>query len=80
MTFKTWEKVYWVIIGFLFALSCLPLFGLGEGKVDGKKLGEGGSKGAYFGYLMLYLVVIPAILWIIIRLIVNKDERTKKTN
>ncbi|MCE8162650.1 MAG: hypothetical protein I3273_02260 [Candidatus Moeniiplasma glomeromycotorum] len=75
MTFKTWEKIYWAIIGFLFALSCLPLFDLGT--VNGKKLGEEISHGAYFGYLVLWWVVVFGTLWLIIRLIVNKGWEDK---
>lgn len=83
MTFKTWEKVYWAIMGFLFAFSCLPIFGLGKVTYNGKviKVGEDISRSAYFGYLLLGLIV-PAILWIIIRLIVNGgwEDKEKKKN
>lgn len=50
-------------MGFLFALSFLPMFGLGEVKYSGKvvKVGEDISRSAYFGYLLLGLIV-PAIL------------------
>jgi len=75
---KTWEKVYWGIIGVLFVLSLSPLLGSGEG-VKATINGQDRiiSKGTYFGYLLLGYLIIFGTIWLVVRLIVNKGWSEK---
>ena len=76
---KTWEKVYWGIIGVLFVLSLSPLI---TSSAEGVKVvvnGQGRiiSRLAYFGYDILGFVIIFVPIWVVVRLIVNKGWSEK---
>ena len=83
---KTWEKIYWGIIGVIFALSLTPLLGskdLVQVIVNGEA--KYFTKSAYFGYDLVGFAIIFVPIWVIVRLIVNKGwsekgerERDKK--
>ena len=84
---KTWEKVYWGIIGVLFVLSLSPLL---TSPAEGVKVIVNGqerivSRLAYAGYDLLGFVLFFVPIWVVVRLIVNKGwsekgerERDKK--
>ena len=75
---KTWEKVYWGIIGVFFVLSLTPLLGSGEYvsvTVQGQQ--KLISRLAYFGYDILGFVIIFVPIWVVVRLIVNKGWSEK---
>ena len=75
---KTWEKVYWGIIGVFFIFSLLPLLDSEEGvkiTVQGKE--EIISKLAYVGYDLLGFLIIFGSIWLVTRLIVNKGWSEK---
>ena len=82
---KTWEKIYWGIIGVFFVLSLTPLLGSGEGvKVTVNGQEKIISKLAYVGYDLLGFVIIFGSIWVVVRLIVNKGwsekgERERET-
>ncbi len=78
---KTWEKVYWGIIGVFFVLSLSPLLGSEELiKVTVNGQDRLISRLAYFGYDLLGFVIIFAPIWAVVRLIVNKgwSEKDKR--
>ena len=75
---KTWEKIYWGIIGVLFVLALTPLLSSEEKilvTVQGKE--KLISRLAYFGYLVLGYVIIFIPIWVVVRLIVNKGWSEK---
>jgi len=75
---KTWEKIYWGIIGVFFVLSLTPLLS-SEEKILVTVQGQAKlfSRLAYFGYLVLGYVIIFIPIWVIVRLIVNKGWSEK---
>lgn len=85
---KTWEKVYWGIIGVFFVFSLYPLLSSGEGvrvTVNGQE--KIISALAYLGYDLLGFVIFFAPIWLVVRLIVNKGwsekgerERERRNN
>ena len=75
---KTWEKIYWGIIGVLFVLSLSPLLGSEELiKVTVNGQARLISRLAYFGYDLLGFVIIFVPIWAVVRLIVNKGWSEK---
>ena len=78
MKFKTWEKVYWGIIGVLFVFSLSPMLSSGE-KIVVEIQGQDRlfSRLAYFGYDLLGFVILFVPIWVIVRLIVNKGWSEK---
>jgi len=75
---KTWEKIYWGIIGVLFVLSLTPLLS-SEEKILVIVQGQAKlfSRLTYFGYLVLGYVIIFVPIWVVVRLIVNKGWSEK---
>jgi len=76
---KTWEKVYWGIIGVLFVLSLSPLL---TSPAEGVIITVNGqvriiSRLAYFGYLLLGYLIIWGLIWLVVRLIINKGWSEK---
>jgi len=77
---KTWEKVYWGIIGVFFIFSLSPLLNSEEGvkiTVQGKE--KIISKLVYVGYDLLGFLIIFGSIWLVTRLIVNKGWSERKS-
>jgi len=79
MKFKTWEKIYWGIIAFLFIISVVfALFQKGDIPVTVQGEQRLISKGAFIGYSLLGYLIIFVPIWALVRWIVNRNDRERE--
>lgn len=76
MKFKSWEKVYWGIISFLFIISIIfALFQKGDIPVTVQGEQKLISKMAFIGYSLLGYAIIFVPIWALVRWIVNRNDK-----
>ena len=78
MKFKTWEKIYWGIIAFLFVIGVgFALFQKGDIPVTVQGEQKLISKRAFIGYSLLAHLIIFVPIWALVRWIVNRNDKEK---
>lgn len=74
MKFKTWEKIYWVVIACLLGLAIITFHTKGgEVNIKGVKRPMTTNE-FYLGIFILY-GIFGALLWLVIRYFVNKEKK-----